>query len=162
MEFSRPEYWNGSHSLLQGIFPTQGSNPGLRHCRWILYQLSHQGSQKEIKNSNKKGSLTEWRKTFPNDVSDKELISKISKELTQLNIKKPQITQLKHWQRTRIDIFQRRHTHGPQTHEKTLNITNYHRNTNQNQNEITAHTCENDYKGCYSYGVIINFSLYVC
>ena len=34
----------GSCSLLQGIFPTQGSNPGLPHCRWILYQLSHKGS----------------------------------------------------------------------------------------------------------------------
>ena len=34
----------GSCSLLQGIFPTQGSNPGLLQCRWILYQLSHQGS----------------------------------------------------------------------------------------------------------------------
>ena len=34
----------GSLSLLQGIFPTQGSNPGLPHCRRILYQLSHQGS----------------------------------------------------------------------------------------------------------------------
>ena len=34
----------GSLSLLQGIFPTQGSNPGLFHCRWILYQLSHKGS----------------------------------------------------------------------------------------------------------------------
>ena len=32
----------GSCSLLQGIFPTQGSNPGLLHCRQILYQLSHQ------------------------------------------------------------------------------------------------------------------------
>ena len=31
----------GSLSLLQGIFPTQGSNPGRLHCRWILYQLSH-------------------------------------------------------------------------------------------------------------------------
>ena len=31
-------------SLLQGIFPTQGSNPGLPHCRQILYQLSHRGS----------------------------------------------------------------------------------------------------------------------
>ena len=31
----------GSLSLLQGSFPTQGSNPGLLHCRWILYQLSH-------------------------------------------------------------------------------------------------------------------------
>ena len=34
----------GNLSLLQGIFPTQGSNPGLSHRRWILYQLSHKGS----------------------------------------------------------------------------------------------------------------------
>ena len=34
----------GSLSLLQRIFPTQGSNWGLLHCRWILYQLSYQGS----------------------------------------------------------------------------------------------------------------------
>ena len=40
MEFSRPEY----PSILQGIFPTQGSNPGLSHCRWIPYQLIYQGS----------------------------------------------------------------------------------------------------------------------
>ena len=33
----------GSLSLLQGIFPTQGSNPCLPHCRRILYQLSHKG-----------------------------------------------------------------------------------------------------------------------
>ena len=33
----------GSLSLLQGIFPTQGLNPGLPHCRQILYQLSHKG-----------------------------------------------------------------------------------------------------------------------
>ena len=33
----------GSLSLLQGIFPTQGSNPGLPHCGRILYQLSHKG-----------------------------------------------------------------------------------------------------------------------
>ena len=34
----------GSCSFLQGIFPTQGSNLGLPHCRQIPYQLSHQGS----------------------------------------------------------------------------------------------------------------------
>ena len=34
----------GCHALLQGIFPTQGSNPGLPHCRQILSSLSHQGS----------------------------------------------------------------------------------------------------------------------
>ena len=46
------ELWNspgqntgvGSLSLLQGIFETQESNPGLPHCRRILYQLSHKGS----------------------------------------------------------------------------------------------------------------------
>ena len=35
----------GSLSLLQGIFPTQGSNPGFPHCRRILYQLSHREAQ---------------------------------------------------------------------------------------------------------------------
>ena len=34
----------GCHALLQGIFPTQRWNPGLLHCRWILYRLSHQGN----------------------------------------------------------------------------------------------------------------------
>ena len=34
----------GCHALLQGIFPTQVLNPGLPHCRWILYHLSYQGS----------------------------------------------------------------------------------------------------------------------
>ena len=34
----------GSLPLVQEIFPTQGSNWGLLHCRWILYQLSYQGS----------------------------------------------------------------------------------------------------------------------
>ena len=31
----------GCHALFQGIFPTQGLNPCLPHCRWILYRLSH-------------------------------------------------------------------------------------------------------------------------
>ena len=34
----------GNHSLLQGIVPTQELNPGLLHCRQIIYHLSHQGS----------------------------------------------------------------------------------------------------------------------
>ena len=32
------------HAFLQGIFPTKGSNPGLPHCKRVLYHLSHQGS----------------------------------------------------------------------------------------------------------------------
>ena len=42
-------------SLLQGIFPAQGSNPGLPHCRQILYQLSH--SKQGIDN----WKITIWR-----------------------------------------------------------------------------------------------------
>ena len=41
----------GCHFLLQGIFPTQGSNPGLPHCRQMLYRLSHQGSRYSSKDS---------------------------------------------------------------------------------------------------------------
>ena len=40
--------WNtggGSLSLLQGIFPNQGLNPGLQYCKQILYQLSHREAQ---------------------------------------------------------------------------------------------------------------------
>ena len=43
MQFSRQEYWHGSHFLLHGIVPTQGSNLGLLHCRHTLYCLHHQG-----------------------------------------------------------------------------------------------------------------------
>ena len=43
-EFSSQNTGVGGHSLLQGNIWTQGSNTGLPHCRWILYQLSHKGS----------------------------------------------------------------------------------------------------------------------
>jgi len=41
----------GSLSLLQGIFPTQGSEPGLPHGRQILYQLRHQEGPEELLNN---------------------------------------------------------------------------------------------------------------
>ena len=43
-----------SLSLHQWIFPTQESNWGLSHCRWILYQLSYQGSKRDPKRIGKK------------------------------------------------------------------------------------------------------------
>ena len=49
----------GSLSLLQRIFPTQESNWGLLHSRWILYQVSHQGSPKIRKLGLKESKLTE-------------------------------------------------------------------------------------------------------
>ena len=39
----------GSLSLLQRIYPTQGSNPGLPLCRWILYQLGRKGNPNSLR-----------------------------------------------------------------------------------------------------------------
>ena len=42
--FPRQDHWCGCQFLHQGIFWTQGLNPSLLYCRWILYQLSYQGN----------------------------------------------------------------------------------------------------------------------
>ena len=54
----------GSLSLHQGIFLTQESNQGLLHCRWILYQLGHQGSPKRIENIPNSGETIVNRNEF--------------------------------------------------------------------------------------------------
>ena len=58
MELSRSEYWSGSLSLLQGMFPTQESNRGLLHCRQILYQLNYQEAPKYLCPWNSPGQNT--------------------------------------------------------------------------------------------------------
>ena len=77
MGFSRPDTGMGSLSLLQGIFPTQGSNPGLPPCRQILYQLSYKGSP--VKYGAKLNALFGvsnilfyWETDFPDSSVDKE------------------------------------------------------------------------------------------
>ena len=45
MGFPRQEYWSGLPLPSPEDLPDQGSNPGLLHCRQMLYRLSHQGSQ---------------------------------------------------------------------------------------------------------------------
>ena len=56
----------GCHVLLQGIFSTQGSNPGLLYCRQIIYHLSHQGSPKIPQSSSNSGqehkAICPWMK----------------------------------------------------------------------------------------------------
>ena len=54
MGFSRQEHWSGLPFPSPGNFPTQGSNPGLPHCRQMLYHLSHQGSQLRLSGLGKK------------------------------------------------------------------------------------------------------------
>jgi len=53
----------GCHFLLQGIFLTQGLNPGLPHCGQMLYRLSHQGIPKDGQ-----GGLKTTKKTVPGEV----------------------------------------------------------------------------------------------
>ena len=61
MEFSRQNTGVVSCSLLQGIFPTQRSNPGLPHYRLILYQLSYQGNLIFLYITTKSVSQKSWR-----------------------------------------------------------------------------------------------------
>ena len=91
--------------------------------KWDLIKLKSFCTKKEILNKTKK-QPTEWEKIFSNEVTDKGLISKTSKHILQLNIKK-QTTSPKNGQETSADIFQRRHTDGQQVPEKMLNITKH-------------------------------------
>ena len=77
MGFSRQEYWNELPFPSPGIFPAQGLNPGLLHCRQTLYRLSHQGSPLHTKETvNKiKRQPSEWVKIIASKSTDKGLIS---------------------------------------------------------------------------------------
>ena len=50
----------GCHALLQEIFPSQGLNPGLPHCRWILYHLRHLNEHICIQRSLNRSRYLEW------------------------------------------------------------------------------------------------------
>ena len=69
MEFPGQNTEVGSLSLLQGIFPIQGLNPGLSHCRQVLYQLSHKGKPKNTG----VGSLSLLQQIFPMQESYQDL-----------------------------------------------------------------------------------------
>ena len=88
---------------------------------------------------------SEWEKIIANEATDKQLISKIYKQLLELNSRKINDPIKKMGQRTKYTFLQRRHTDGYQTHEKMLNITHYQRNANQNHYEVPFHTSQN---GC--------------
>ena len=64
----------GSLSLLQWIFPTQESNQGLLHCRWILYQLSYEGSHPDVEEvtKNRLGFVRDMANSFCMDDSQVE------------------------------------------------------------------------------------------
>ena len=68
---------------------------------------------------------SKWEKIFANESTDKGLISKIYKQLMQLNIKKNKHPCAKMGRIPKKTFLQRRHADGQEAHEKILNITNY-------------------------------------
>ena len=88
---------------------------------------------KETTNKMKR-QLIEWEKIFANDITDKELIYNIYKQLIQFNIKKTKC--LKMGRKTEQTFFQRGNADGQQVYEKMLNTANH---------EGKKKTCQNGY-----------------
>ena len=90
--------------------------------KWDLIKLTSFCTAKETINKIKR-QPTDWKKIFANDVTDKRLISKIYKELIQLNIKKIKQPSQKMGRRPKQTFLQKRPPDAQ--HENVLNVTNY-------------------------------------
>ena len=67
MGFSWQQYWSGFHVLLQGIFPTQGSNPGVPHCRQMLLPSEPPGKSLKWRDFLKWRLKRKWSRSVASD-----------------------------------------------------------------------------------------------
>ena len=92
--------------------------------KWDPMKLKSFCITKETINKTKR-QPSEWEKIFANEATDKGLISKIYKQLMQLNIKKNKQPNQKMGRRSKQTFLQRRYIDCQQTHERMPNITNH-------------------------------------
>ena len=108
---------------------------------WDFIKIKSFCTAKETVNQTKR-QPTDWEKIFANDISDKELVSKIYKELIKLNSKETNNPIMK-WAKDMNRNLTEEDRQGQHAYEKMLCITDHQGNTNQNHSEIPPHTSEN-------------------
>ena len=113
--------------------------------KWDLIKLKSFCTKKETI-SKVKRQPSEWEKIIANEATDKKLISKIYKQLLQLNSRKINDLIKKWGKELNRHLSKEDIQMANKTHEKMLNITHYQRNANQNHSEVPSHAGQN---GCY-------------